>query len=235
MKKNRVNIICKICQKEFEVTRSIFKRGSTKYCSVKCYGISRRKILFRGCKICNNIFKIRPSQVKKGFGLYCSSKCAHIALKKGKFKYCEVCNKKFWIRTSKINKRKHCSRECYSLAMSKNTGERNPNWKGGIKSLSLIIRNLDEYAKWRKEVFERDSYTCQDCGKDKSGHLEVHHEKEFVFIFREFLQTYSQFSPIEDKETLVRLAISYEPFWEVKNGKTLCEECHNLTREGRYV
>ena len=39
--------------------------------------------------------------------------------------------------------------------------------------------------------------------------LEAHHKKAFYLILEEFLQQYSQFSPIEDKETLLRLAITY--------------------------
>ena len=34
---------------------------------------------------------------------------------------------------------------------------------------------------------------------------------------------------IEDKETLVRLSITWRPFWDVNNGKTLCEDCHKKT------
>ena len=41
-------------------------------------------------------------------------------------------------------------------------------------------------------------------------------------------QIYSQFSPIEDKEKLVELAVSYQPFWDIANGKTLCYDCHDL-------
>lgn len=53
--------------------------------------------------------------------------------------------------------------------------------------------------------------------------------KSFYKILQEFLQTYNQFSPIEDKETLVRLAINYTPFWDINNGITLCTDCHKLT------
>ena len=40
---------------------------------------------------------------------------------------------------------------------------------------------------------------------------------------------FSQFSPIEDKETLVRLAIVYKPFWNLDNGESLCYDCHKKT------
>ena len=48
----------------------------------------------------------------------------------------------------------------------------------------------------------------------------------FEFMFQNFLKTYSQFSPIEDKETLTRLAIGYIEFWDINNGITLCSNCH---------
>ena len=107
-------------------------------------------------------------------------------------------------------------------------GDKHYNWKGGVTPLRNAIYNLLEYDNWVTETFRKDNYTCQDCGK-KHGYLEAHHIKSFVIIFREFLQLYSQFSPIEDKETLIRLAVSYQPFWDLTNGKTLCYACHGKT------
>ena len=52
----------------------------------------------------------------------------------------------------------------------------------------------------------------------------------FSFIFRDFLRLYNQFSVIEDKETLLRLAFTYEPFWDLRNGVTLCKLCHEEYR-----
>lgn len=111
-------------------------------------------------------------------------------------------------------------------------GNKNPNYKNGLTSLSKLIRCSSNYKNWIKKSFERDQYTCQNCGQ-YSGNLEVHHIKQFSFILKEFLNFYNQFSPLEDKETLVRLAESYEPFWSVNNGITLCEKCHNETKLGR--
>ena len=101
-------------------------------------------------------------------------------------------------------------------------------WKGGITPLKRLIRDSYEGKEWVEKVFKRDNYTCQECGK-YGATLNAHHLKEFAVLFQEFLKEYSQFSPIEDKETLIRLAESYEPFWNISNGKTLCIDCHKET------
>ena len=111
----------------------------------------------------------------------------------------------------------------------KRYGKLNNNWKNGKSLLQELIRNSEKYIDWRTSVFKRDNYRCQECYK--SEYLEVHHIKEFSIILQEFLKTYSQFSPIEDKETLVRLTISYTDFWDISNGKTLCVKCHNKTKK----
>ena len=149
---------------------------------------------------------------------------------------CQVCSKKLF---AKYPKRKYCSHQCYWKNIKTKTnklkgrklyhlrGENSNHWKGGITSLYETIRRLEENINWRKSVFEQDNYTCQECGAT-GCRLNAHHKKEFSVIFKEFLQQYSQFSPIEDKETLVRLAITYASFWELSNGTTLCRECHLL-------
>jgi len=112
----------------------------------------------------------------------------------------------------------------------KKRGPHNPNWKVGILKLCRMIKFLFEYREWRKQIFKRDNYLCQECFK-QGRKIEAHHIKGFAIIFKEFLALYSQFSPTKDKETLVRLAINYAPFWDINNGKTLCKECHILTRK----
>ncbi len=107
-------------------------------------------------------------------------------------------------------------------------GEKNPNWKDGRTILFNSIKNLNEHKNWLKIIIKRDNYTCQECFI-KSGKLHIHHIKPFSIILKEFLVQYNQFSPIDDKETLVRLAITYEPFWDINNGITLCLGCHKLT------
>jgi 5-methylcytosine-specific restriction endonuclease McrA len=109
-------------------------------------------------------------------------------------------------------------------------GDRSPFWRGGISLLRSLIHHSHKYYNWRKQVFERDNYTCQECGVrngiGKEIYLEPHHIKSFSDILKEFLEKYNQFSPIDDKETLVRLSFSYNDFWNLDNGTTLCRECH---------
>lgn len=88
-----------------------------------------------------------------------------------------------------------------------NSGERNPNWKGGITPLSFKIRNSIESQLWRGAVFARDNWTCQDCGarcgNGKAVKLYAHHIKSFA------------------RYPELRFAID--------NGQTLCRVCHKLT------
>lgn len=108
-------------------------------------------------------------------------------------------------------------------------GDKSNLWKGGINNLTNQIRGCFEYGIWKSEVFCRDDYTCQECGDNGGGNLNSHHIKRFSDILKEFLREYNRFSPVDDKEILVRLSLSYKPFWDINNGITLCEECHSKT------
>ncbi len=113
--------------------------------------------------------------------------------------------------------------------MEKTKGSNHWNWKNGLTNLRILIKKLLEYKQWRTKVFERDNYTCQECF-NRGLEIHPHHKKPFRYILKEFLNFYNQFSLIEDKETLVRLAITWEDFWDIGHGITLCKECHiNIT------
>jgi len=125
--------------------------------------------------------------------------------------------------------KKHLPSTAYKKRDPRLIGENHHLWNNGITSLYKLIRELDESKVWKREVFKKDDFRCQECYK-RGGNLEAHHNiKSFSIILQEFLNTYSQFSPIEDRETLIRLAITYTPFWDVSNGKTLCRPCHEKT------
>jgi 5-methylcytosine-specific restriction endonuclease McrA len=91
--------------------------------------------------------------------------------------------------------------------------ENNPNWKGGITELNHLIRNSIQMRDWRKEVFKKDNYTCQKCGKN-GGELKAHHIEPFSKIIKE-----NKIKTVED-------AINCASLWGIKNGKTLCVDCH---------
>lgn len=177
---------------------------------------------------CSKIFLVHPSRAyikccsKKCSYIHRKGKCIHSKEQKEKWKTSRLkhgnsfFNKKHKLKTKKIISQKQIGRI---------------PWNKGIRVLgigedSLIfqIRNLKENFDWRQKVLQRDSYTCQSCFSKRN--LEVHHKKRFSEIFKEFLQTYYQFSPFEDKETLVRLSLTYSDFWDISNGKVLCKKCH---------
>ena len=86
-------------------------------------------------------------------------------------------------------------------------GKNNPNWRGGVTSEHESIRKGKKYEKWRLEVYKKDNYTCQACGRRKRGsniELHAHH----IISFSSLLEC--------DREHL----------YDVNIGITLCRECH---------
>ena len=164
--------------------------------------------------------KIKGHHIKNGYN--CIKNCGNRVCQNGR--QCKSCaqkgknNHNFGKKLSEETRRKQ------SLAKK---GLRGNNYKDGRTSIVIQIRNLKEYRDWRKSIFTRDNFACKECNY-KGKKIEAHHEKSFNKIFIEFIREYNQFSIIEDKETLVRLSITYKPFWDISNGKTLCSECHRL-------
>lgn len=83
-------------------------------------------------------------------------------------------------------------------------GEKSSNWKGGISKGYRSGYYSPEYKNWRKSVFDRDNYTCVECGFNGSkGYITAHHIKSF-----------SHYPELR---------------YVVDNGLTLCEPCHSKT------
>ena|SRR3990167_5449016 len=81
-------------------------------------------------------------------------------------------------------------------------GEKNHFWKGGITPINQKVRTSSDYKLWRKAVFERDNYTCQQC-KQVGGILNADHIQPFAYF--------------------------PELRFEISNGRTLCVGCHKKT------
>lgn len=96
-------------------------------------------------------------------------------------------------------------------------GEKHWRWKGGIGSLYEVIRKSWVYRAWRTEIFIRDEYTCQMCGK-KGGQLQVDH---WPIPFWKLIKD-NNINSLED-------ALKCEKIWDKKVNRTLCIDCHKKT------
>lgn len=152
---------------------------------------------------------VNPSQVPKKYS--------------GRLKTCVACQCIYLVSLKKtISKNKFCSRECSNKNQVRGTwnkgkipteehrrkislslrGEKSPLWKGGVTKENILIRSGVDYKLWREEIFKRDDWTCQMCGK-KGVYLNADHIKPFAY-----------FPDLR---------------FELSNGRTLCRDCHKLT------
>jgi hypothetical protein len=82
------------------------------------------------------------------------------------------------------------------------SGKNHWNWRGGNSKGYKTGYYSFEYKEWRKAVFERDEYTCKECGV--SG----------VYVTAHHIKSFAQYPELR---------------FDLKNGVTLCEECHSKT------
>ncbi len=137
-------------------------------------------------------------------------------------KTCPACGAGFSVKQS-LDRIIHCSRSCarkgkpspraggkaspetrakQRAAKLGIRGESHWNWRGGKRSERKRAMARDEYIQWRKSVFERDDYTCVECGS-RGCELHADHIKPWA---------------------------EYPDFrYVVSNGRTLCVACHYKT------
>jgi len=124
--------------------------------------------------------------------------------KRGTLCICSQCIGFFYVSKAADNhgRGKFCSKKCYTRwqKSEENRGVNNPSYvDGGNESEMNKLRKTDEWKQWREQVYERDSYTCQICGQF-GGFLHPHH--------------------------ILKKSIYPELVFEVRNGITLCADCH---------
>ncbi len=110
---------------------------------------------------------------------------------------CECRNSDCKISFSNFKKGKRCMKCGIKKTSGKNNGNYNYNLTDEERDRK---RYSKEDIKWRKDVYEKDKYTCQICGDNKGGNLNAHH-----------IESYG-----DNKE--LRFILS--------NGITFCEEHH---------
>lgn len=213
-KKNGKSIKCEKCGKYFYTNRKRLR----KYCSVECskLGLAVRKKdgEFVKCPVCNKSVYRFQSQLKKGYK-YCSKKCWYEYMRDG---HNPMFGKKHSDITKNINREKHIGLKAWNKGkVGVQVGKRgrdNHFWKGGISKLQNQIRTLPKYKEWRRKVYERDNYTCQDCGDYAGSNLNSHHIKLLSKIVKD-----NNIKTMEDAKKCKEL-------WDINNGKTLCFDCH---------
>lgn len=184
---------CPICQCEFEVKKHEAWRRVC--CSVKCSSkLHSQKMTGEGnshygekvvtviCNECGKNFERKKRLIRKCNilkAIFCSYSCAA--------KY-HIKQKPDWGKIFLGKKRPDMS------------GDKNPNWKGGITQISRGIRHSAEYQRWRKAVIRRDG-KCVIC--DSFDNLHADHILPFVHY-----------------PDLV---------FDTENGRTLCQPCHVKT------
>lgn len=130
-----IKVKCQVCGKTFPAKRYLVEKGYGKYCGKKCADLGLSKKIEVICETCGRQFPSVPSRNAK----YCSRECFHKKAgqnRRNKVEVeCPVCGKTFLTVPSRISDGfgKYCSRECSSQAnRGRWTGERNPNWGGGL-------------------------------------------------------------------------------------------------------
>lgn len=123
--------------------------------------------------------------------------------------HCDTCSKELHINLSEYENNAHhfCNKKCYGSWKSEQMqGENNyfydseltDEYRQQYKEDKRVGSEMDN---WRKQVYERDNYTCQHCGSNKSGTLNAHHKDGYHWC--------------EERRH------------DVSNGVTLCKDCHD--------
>ena len=145
---------------------------------------NRKEHIRKECPECGTVFHVKPSLDRV---TCCSRSCA------GKKRIRECGHP--------MEGRKHRpeSRAKQSAAKRGNGGPGHWNYKHGQSKYYRERKGSPEHVAWRTSVFERDDYTCQECG-ERGCHLEAHHIKGW--------------------------AHHPDLRFDVENGVTVCRPCH---------
>lgn len=125
----------------------------------------------------------------------------------------EFGNKPPWNKGLKGNEYKNHYKKGFGGLIKKgsepwNKGKYKPN-----KELRLILRDCYKMHAWRNVCFERDNWTCKNCGS-YGGKLVVHHIIHFETLFVHY-----NIQSIYD-------GLFCNQLWDEDNGISLCKECH---------
>lgn len=199
---------CKRCGTSF-----VGKRNSK--CCLDCVRKRNKKPLkYKNCVYCGYQFPYRDTLVSRSHGkvrrrdsIHCSWKCMILWRNKIYLPSLPGRSEMLSKRATKTFKGKKLSLEKREKLRERNLGEKSHFWKGGVSKENEKVRSSLNTRLWRKAVFERDNYTCQECGdRGRKGHpviLNADHIKPFAYF--------------------------PELRFDISNGRTLCLNCHKKT------
>jgi hypothetical protein len=204
-----IDFICQSCGKSFRSDKAC-KGRLPKYCSRECAALS--KIRWSICLNCGKQYRTSKEAGNRN-KCFCSMDCAG-AYKKGK-----PLSEAWKSALSDAKKGKpiphlHTSEVVAKISKSLTgkpqpwmRGTKHPNYKNGGAGYSERITAMGklEYKNWRRFVFERDGYSCQQC-QQSGKRLQAHHKKSWA--------NYPELR------------------YEVDNGITLCLKCHREFHRG---
>lgn len=162
-----------------------FKKGTKIKIEVGDLPIESHHKILCSCDICGRENNVRYQSLHKSSKYVCSYCTSSINIKKSKsrknIKHTEESKLKMRINHRDFN------------------GSKNPNYNHNISiEERKHRRNEPGKNRWRKNVLQRDNYTCQKCGSNKN--LQAHH-----------INNWKHFK---------------EQRTDTNNGITLCQNCH---------
>jgi hypothetical protein len=126
------------------------------------------------CNYCGKEFTryLSPSNIARGDGKYCSLACYRKGRRRRVKLKCEICGKEFYTTPSQVSSRgrKHCSKQCFALALS---GDRCHMWRGGKSFEPYCSKFTRELKEDIREHFGRKCYLCQT--PENGEKLSIHH------------------------------------------------------------
>ena len=226
---NRIEYKCDNCGEPIEITQSQYDNSKNHFCSQECKAEWQRKnnggknsplynrIVIK-CDYCHKDFEIIPSRYDRAENHFCWRECKdnywsenvktgenHPRWVEKFIIQCSQCGEDLEPMTQyQIDQYEHhfCCTECRNEWISENlSGENSPNYNPDLTDEERFAnRDYPKYKQWRNEVYKRDYYTCQCCGKHGSD-IEAHHINGHNW----------------DKEHRT----------DIDNGITLCTDCHS--------
>jgi 5-methylcytosine-specific restriction endonuclease McrA len=159
---------------------------------MSCTCITCKTSVTLSCQNCREKFEVLSNKVKYRGQRFCSRKCANSFTAIVAKPLCKCgCGQKCSKQKNEYVERHHPILNRRGLK-----GSLNPNWQGGMPRRP---HNSPEHIEFRKLVFKRDNFTCQDCG-ERGVKINAHH--------------------------IVPVSVDISLIGELTNGVTLCHECH---------